>query len=200
MPPEPLEQLGPEVIASASPETPIIQRRQVHLQCSGRTVCVATSTVRITSPNNSHLFLVEKYAIGQMFRRLEKLPHFDLLSVGLGPYTPDDNGNSFKSHPTSHKELWRRYKLAVPSFDCDIVEVFPDRAMFIHGEAWLDEHAVLDSPAHDSRGALKELKGEISIRAPWFTETNNRFLLALAVVLLLAYELVSFLGGSHNRC
>lgn len=204
-PPEPLEQLNPKTIASATPKTPITQKRQVHLQCSGRIVCTATSTVRITSPDSSHLFLVEKYAIGQMFRRLEKLPLFDLLSVGLGPYTQGDdigfNGNSFKLHATPHRELWRRYKLTVPSFECDIVEVFPDRRMFIQGEAWLDDRAVLNSSASESwQRASKELEVWASTHIPGFVKTSHTFLLALAFILMLVYELVSFLAGGSDRC
>ncbi len=139
-----------------------------------------------------------------MFRRLEKLPHFDLLSVGLGPYSHDGDVSpdiySFNSHATPPRELWRRYKLAVPSFDCDIVEVFPDRRMFTHGEAWLDGHAVPDTPAPDLRVASKELELEISTPIRRFMKSSNTFLLPLAAILMLAYELTFFLGGGRNRC
>ena len=81
----PLTLPNPAVVASASPETPIVQTRQVHLQCSGKIVCTATSRVRITSSQCARLFLEEKYAIGQMFRRLEKVLAFELLAVWSGP-------------------------------------------------------------------------------------------------------------------
>ncbi|KAF9054611.1 hypothetical protein BJ165DRAFT_1440074 [Panaeolus papilionaceus] len=142
-PPEIIVQPTPSIIASASPAQPIIQTRQVHLQCAGKIVCTATSTVRITSPEVAHLFLQEKYAIGQMFRRLEKIPAFELLSVGLGPvnekgqqqpsltFTPNTPGYS------EANQLWRKYTLTIPNFECEILEVFPSRDMFISGEAWL---------------------------------------------------------------
>lgn len=202
-PPEPLRQPNTKAIASASVETPIIQTRQVHLQCSGKVICIATSTIRITSPNVAHLFLVDKYAIGQTFRRLDKLPVFELLSVGLGSYYLQFDAslaaNKVKSDATSAspsdqcKELWRRYKLTVPGFDCDIVEVFPDREMFVHGEAWLDDRVVVaGSPRLERPGTVTVLQR----RAPWLASTSNKsLLLTLGFFLVLAYELTSLVMG-----
>ncbi|KAF9447504.1 hypothetical protein P691DRAFT_731330 [Macrolepiota fuliginosa MF-IS2] len=150
-PREPLSLPPPQaIISQASQETPIIQTRQVHLVCSGKIVCTATSTVRITDPTVAHFFLVENYAIGQMFRRIEKLPGFELVSVGIGPYPcedPDVASWSPASNPDSEtEELWRKYKLMAPDFGCEIVEVFPDRDMFISGAAWLD--GMSSAPVH----------------------------------------------------
>ncbi|KAF9447503.1 hypothetical protein P691DRAFT_760703 [Macrolepiota fuliginosa MF-IS2] len=132
----------PAAIAQASEETPITQTRQVHLVCSGQIVCTATATVRITDPSVAHFFLVENFAIGQMFRRIEKLPRFELQNVGIGPYPCEDldvASWSPASNPGSgSQELWRKYKLIAPDFECDIVEVFPDRDMFVGGTTWLD--------------------------------------------------------------
>jgi hypothetical protein len=106
--------------------------------------------VRITSPEVAHLFLEEKYAIGQMFRRMEKVPAFELLSVGLGPVPSEDDNkrpsypNAFpsgKSTDQNGKQLWRKYKLVIPDFECEILEVFPDRAMFAEGDAWVNGQA-----------------------------------------------------------
>lgn len=135
---EPVTDPTPSIVESASLESPIIQTRQVHLQCGGKIVCTATSTVRITSPQVAHLFLQEKFAIGQMFRRLEKVPAFELRSVGLGPVKDDNEKSSTSSTgDSSSSQLWRKYTLVIPHFECEILEVFPDRRMFILGESWL---------------------------------------------------------------
>ncbi|KAG1739144.1 uncharacterized protein EDB91DRAFT_1136215 [Suillus paluster] len=110
----------------ACPEKPITQSRQVHLVCASRTVCVATSTVTITSPECERLFLDEKFPIGQTFRRLNRTPKFSLLSVE----TQAIGGQ---------RELRRTYKLETEGFVAEILEVFPDRDMFVRGEAWLME-------------------------------------------------------------
>jgi hypothetical protein len=72
------------------------------------------------------LFLDEKFAIGQTFRRMQTPPQFALLDCGVGF---GDGKNT----------LWRRYTLSTEGFVCDITEVFPDRDMFNLGERWLDE-------------------------------------------------------------
>ncbi|KAI0030078.1 hypothetical protein K488DRAFT_72493 [Vararia minispora EC-137] len=115
----------------ASPEQPITQKREVHLVCKGKTVCVATSTVTLTSPECERLFLDDKYAVGQMFRKMGTPANFDLLDTGV---CVDD--------VTGKRELWRRYVLAMPGFECEIVETFPDRDMFTRGAAWLTDEPV----------------------------------------------------------
>ncbi|KAI9510030.1 hypothetical protein F5148DRAFT_659223 [Russula earlei] len=108
----------------ASPEEPITQRREVHLLCGGKTVCVATSNVTLTAPLCERLFIDEKFAIGQMFRKLQSPPQFALLECG----SKSEDGK---------RVLWRRYTLSTEGFECDITEVFPDRDMFVQGEQWL---------------------------------------------------------------
>jgi hypothetical protein len=128
---------NPAAIASASQDAPIVQTRKVYLKCAGKVVCTATSRVRITSPECARLFLEEKYAIGQMFRRLEKVPAFDLLATGFGPADePEGNPRSVGDNKRD-QELWRKYKLSIPDFECEILEVFPSREMFVVGETWL---------------------------------------------------------------
>ena len=39
------------------------------------------------------------------------------------------------------RELRRTYTLSTEGFFCEILEVFPDRDMFIQGETWLKEGA-----------------------------------------------------------
>ncbi|KAF8884616.1 acetyl-CoA synthetase-like protein [Infundibulicybe gibba] len=100
----------------ASLEHPITQSRQVDITCSSRTVCIATSVVTITSVECEQLFLEEKVAIGQLFRRLGTPPKFSLLSA----------------------RTRRTYTLEADGVLCEILEVFPDRDMFVLGEAWFD--------------------------------------------------------------
>jgi hypothetical protein len=47
-----------------------------------------------------------------------------------------DCGSKFEA---GKRVLWRRYTLSTEGFLCDIVEVFPDRDMFVQGERWLTE-------------------------------------------------------------
>ena len=95
--------------------------------------------MRITSPEVAQLFLQEKYAIGQMFRQMRKVPAFDLVDVGLGDVTETESKS--KDDKTKQVQLWRKYTLAIPNFECEILEVFPDRQMFVDGRRWLDETA-----------------------------------------------------------
>ncbi|KAG5219680.1 Rhomboid domain-containing protein [Salix suchowensis] len=132
----PLPEPNDEALSDISPSSPVSQTRQVHLQCADKTVCTATSTVRISSSRHAHLFLVEKYAIGQMFRKLGTIPQFELVEVGIG--SPDislPEGKSTDANATA-QPLWRRYRLSIPDFECEIVEVFPCRNMFTHGDEW----------------------------------------------------------------
>lgn len=115
---------------TASPEEPITQRREVHLLCGGKIACVATSDVTITAPLPEELFLDDKFAIGQMFRKMQTPPAFALLDCGV------------KVVEGGKDTLWRRYTLTTEGFVCDITEVFPDRDMFRLCEQWLDEERV----------------------------------------------------------
>ncbi|KAJ6581476.1 hypothetical protein B0H19DRAFT_930483, partial [Mycena capillaripes] len=129
----PLSLPNPAAVASASAQSPIVQNRQVHLQCSGKIVCTATSTVKISSPHCAHLFLEEKYGIGQLFAKLGSPPTFELLEVGLGGQNDIEKGFG-----RGDAQLWRKYRLSVPDFECEILEVFASREMFIGGVSWLD--------------------------------------------------------------
>ena len=125
---------------TASPEEPITQGREVHLICNGKAACIATSTVTITTPEVERLFLDEKFAIGQMFRKMQTPPKFALLECG----------SKFEA---GKRVLWRRYTLSTDGFLCDIVEVFPDRDMFVQGEQWLSESEEPVSSQESNRGA-----------------------------------------------
>ncbi|KAI6007721.1 hypothetical protein F5J12DRAFT_830325 [Pisolithus orientalis] len=111
---------------SASPDYAITQSRRVHLVCAGKVVCVATSTVTLTSPVAERLFLDDKFPIGQTIRKLGQSPRFSLLSVETLTVG-------------TKREIRRTYTLETEGFSAEILEVFPDRDMFIRGEAWLLE-------------------------------------------------------------
>ncbi|KAJ7606139.1 hypothetical protein DFH06DRAFT_1015295 [Mycena polygramma] len=128
----PLSLPNSAAVASASPESPIVQNRQVHLQCGGKVVCVATSTVRISSARCAHLFLEEKYGIGQLFSKINATPSFELLNVGIG-------GHDAEKGFGEGAQLWRKYRLSVPEIECEILEVFASREMFVRGEPWLSD-------------------------------------------------------------
>ncbi|KAG6896665.1 hypothetical protein C0992_006799 [Termitomyces sp. T32_za158] len=157
--PVPLTLPNPTAIASVSRESPITQTRQVHLQCSNKIVCTATSSVRITSPTVANLFLVEKYAIGQMFSRMGKVPEFELVSVGLGPITDAVPTSSHSEKPhTTDEQLWRKYRLSMEDFECEILEVFPTREMFVGGQYWLEEtHGALVQLDQDTEARFKQV-------------------------------------------
>ncbi|TFK39447.1 hypothetical protein BDQ12DRAFT_629392 [Crucibulum laeve] len=195
-----------DVIASASPTSPIIQNRQVHLQCNGKIVCTATSSVRITSPECAQLFLEEKYAIGQMFRRLEKVPAFHLLSVGLGEVdgSPTHNPATEKyskrlftlgSEKANEQQLWRKYKLIIPDFECEILEVFPSREMFVHGESWLTD-AHLANGKRRSRTPESDIDVlDLAVRTSRIQQ-NLILVIGLGFLLILAFEVSRFKTGT----
>ncbi|QRV80452.1 branched-chain alpha-keto acid dehydrogenase E1-alpha subunit [Ceratobasidium sp. AG-Ba] len=121
---------------TASPTTPYEQARRIHLVCESNVVCVCISTLRITSPDAAHLIADDHMTVGQVFRTLARREgahaEFDLLEVGLEEV---ENGK---------ESLWRRYILRAEGFECDIREIFPDRAMFVDGESWLHSQTPAD--------------------------------------------------------
>jgi hypothetical protein len=151
----------------------------------------------LTSPYVAHLFLEEKYAIGQMFRKLEKLPTFELVAVGLG--VPGDIAREEGMPPresstdrVKQQQLWRRYKLIVPDFECDILEVFPSRDMFIRGENWLDDKQngkeLHDAPLYDGLDVSTVSKWPAGV-APF---------LGLLFLLMLALQFSILFAGSWS--
>ncbi len=98
------------------------------------------------------LFLDEKFAIGQMFRKMQTPPQFALLDCGVGF---EDGKNT----------LWRRYTLSTEGFVCDITEVFPDRDMFNLGERWLDEEHVNVPTATAENSKLRYAANSVFIHA-----------------------------------
>ncbi|KAG5641797.1 hypothetical protein DXG03_004183 [Asterophora parasitica] len=207
----------PSAIANASTDLPVIQRRQVYLQCSDKIVCTATSTVRITSPESAHYFLEEKYAIGQMFARMGKAPEFDLLSVGLGAVPSSEGENvtppstektSFLRSRQEQQQIWRKYKLSVADFECEILEVFPSRDMFVAGAQWLDaDNTIGNGPAtHDwalskaedaFNTAVQVLHSSRSVVRP---QTGVVLFFGMVTLLITAFELSMFFTGKSFFC
>ena len=137
-----------ERLQLASVEYPITQSRQVHLICEEKVICIATSTVTITTAAAERVFLDEKYPIGQTIRKLGLGHRFALLNVE----TPTVG---------QKRELRRMYILETEGFYAEILEVFPDRDMFVRGDAWLVENTAeverdkLCASAIDVRGLGK---------------------------------------------
>ena len=150
-------------------------------------MCVATSQVRITSPECARLFLVEKYAIGQMFARMEKVPSFELMSVGLGPVVDDCSSEKMLREDSRQSDeqhqLWRKYKLHISDFECEILEVFPARDMFVDGTYWLD-----NKPADEATSLPSMNVTDKPATAPKF-RTGLVLSLGLAAASLLAIAL-----------
>ena len=113
------------LIRSTEPVGPahtFLNRKTGSRSINGKMACIATSTVTITMPEVERLFLDEKFAIGQiMFRKMQTPPKSALLECG----------SKFEA---GKRVLWRRYMPSTDGFLCDIVEVFPDRDMFVQGE------------------------------------------------------------------
>ncbi|TFK47625.1 hypothetical protein OE88DRAFT_1705814 [Heliocybe sulcata] len=154
--------------APASPETPIIQNRQVLEHCSNRIVCIATSTVTLTSPLTERLLLDEKFAIGQLFRHMRAAPAFTLLTV--------------KTRVVKGlRELERTYRLEAEGICCEITEVFPDRDMFVYGQEWLEGRGLSPEPVVDKAEGQVKADRSVPVTAPGF----------LALIIL------SFIFGSY---
>ncbi|KAF7308788.1 hypothetical protein MKEN_01078100 [Mycena kentingensis (nom. inval.)] len=180
---------NPNAVAAANPEIPLVQNRQVHLQCAGKVVCVATSTVKISSARCAHLFLEEKFGIGQLFSKLNITPSFELLGVGIGGEGVSSSaiekgfgrGEDVSPATVEKGQLWRKYRLATNEIECTILEVFTSREMFISGQAWLDEQ-----PAAPTAAFAVHKK------------SNKNALLMSALLLVLVFELYMYSVGGRS--
>ncbi|KAJ7091346.1 hypothetical protein B0H15DRAFT_835556 [Mycena belliarum] len=173
----PLTLPNPCALASVSLESPIVQNRQVHLQCGGKVVCTATSTVTIHSSRCADLFIGQKYGIGQLFAKLGTPPTFELLNVGIG-------GKDIEKDHAGGPHLWRKYRLSVPEIECEILEVFASRDMFVGGQAWLDDQRNGD---HVALSPLRVFRRPTTNQLLWF-----------ALFSMLAFEVYMYAGPS--RC
>ncbi|ELU44706.1 branched-chain alpha-keto acid dehydrogenase E1-alpha subunit [Rhizoctonia solani AG-1 IA] len=161
-------------VSSASPETPVTQTRRVNLMCEGHVACVCISTIKMSTQETAHLFLEEKFAIGQMFRRMSKPAAFQLISAGVEP--------SLAGH--GQENLWRTYTLKTDGFECEIKEIFPDRRMFASpqsAECWMhrvptaDEGVVPDKTPKKHDGILFRSSNLTSIMELTIASFNIRY-------------------------
>lgn len=107
---------------SASGAEPWTQSRQVHLKCGERTLCNATSFVTITQPLWARAWASvpsEQVTLPALFALLGTVPEFTLLGISA-------RGG----------EIRRTYRVASDGVECEVLEVFPDRAMFSAGADW----------------------------------------------------------------
>lgn len=58
---------------------------------------------------------------------------------------------------TGNDKLWRRYILAMEGFECDIIEVFPDREMFTD-EAWIEAPETLVKGVEEAKERYQATK------------------------------------------
>ncbi|KAL0955143.1 hypothetical protein HGRIS_004057 [Hohenbuehelia grisea] len=217
LPAVPLNLPNAPALAAASAATPIVQTRQVLLQCLGTTACTATSAVRIMSPRAAHLFLEEKYAIGQMFRKLEMLPAFELLEVGFGnaPAAPSStlssanhdehaHGDAKERYADRSKQVWRIYKLSVPEFECEILEVFPSRDMFVYGKDWLlgkrlPVERYTHRPELRSQNSEAEMAVKLALTAPRW-QGGLAVVFGFAFLLMFALQVLILFSARSQVC
>lgn len=123
-----------------------------------------------------------------MFRRLEKVPAFELLSVGLGPVkdVEKQSPSGFVVGEENSGQLWRKYTLVIPHFECEILEVFPSREMFALGEKWLTRHASGSNSAPLADVVATDTK-PFTFRPLTIKEGLNLILLA-SFALMIIYE------------
>ncbi|KAG0334020.1 hypothetical protein BG004_000595 [Podila humilis] len=93
-------------------------QREVNLICKNKIVCNAKSQVFVKDQQVYDLVVNKGVGIGQIFRYLDRLPSFELHTLGR-----------------SDKTFWREYSLHIPGVHCRLLEVMPS-ALFDQG--WLE--------------------------------------------------------------
>jgi hypothetical protein len=92
------------------------------------------------------------------------VPQFELVDVGIEVEEGDDGKSGKENDPKSKsfrpEKLWRRYTLKMEGFECDILEVFPDRRIFTMGTEWLDSKHTRVRPI-PPRLVIKDEKGNV---------------------------------------
>ena len=87
---------------------------------------MTTSTVTVPSVERKDLVLDDKTFVSQLFDQSQHTPKYSLLSIG----TQVVDGR---------KVLRKTYTLEAGGFLCTTVDEFPDRDMFVRGNAWLQD-------------------------------------------------------------
>jgi hypothetical protein len=127
-----------------------------------------------------------------MFRRLEKIPAFELLAVGLGPVDDDNDKASADGKDKKSNQLWRKYTLTIPNFECEILEVFPSREMFLEGDSWLTgEYAKAETSSEALDTKLK------SVDAGSTLQQGIKVVFGVGFFLLLGFEIALLHNGRH---
>jgi hypothetical protein len=134
---------------------------------------------------------------------MQMAPSFELVAVGLGPVNglPLDMGStSDVPLDKQHQQLWRRYTLAIPGFECDILEVFPSRDMFVYGANWLDnelsDNKISEKITYSPSMKVTYMPHAIAPRA----QTSLILLLGLGFLLVTALEVSMYFTRSSLRC
>ncbi|KAI9189283.1 hypothetical protein H9P43_000714 [Blastocladiella emersonii ATCC 22665] len=114
--------------------------REIHLLCQGEVLCVAKSSLVITSPDYYDLLITRGVGLGQFFRHVGVLPAFELLEV---------------RKPEAPADMFRLYTLSCPGVVCTIGETFP------HWIADMDQPTRLQAAA-DAAAEAKASNGRAS--------------------------------------
>jgi hypothetical protein len=129
-----------------------------------------------------------------MFRRLEKVPAFELLSVGLGAVKDNEKQtSSFAAAGDNASQLWRKYTLVIPHFECEILEVFPSREMFLGGEKWL-------TGADADLQRVPEVLTAVKTVNTSTLDQGIRLVLAGGFLLMIFFEIAMYTGGRSRSC
>lgn len=103
---------------------------------------------------------------------MRTVPQFELVDVGIEVDTASianekekrqlsDKAGNGKARAFSPEKLWRRYMLKMDGFECDILEVFPDRRIFTMGAGWLDSNHTRVKPI-PPRLIIEDTDGKVS--------------------------------------
>ena len=131
-----------------------------------------------------------------MFRRLEKIPAFELLKVGLGPVDDNDKAPGAFSTAKDKKpnQLWRKYTLSIPNFECEILEVFPSREMFLKGDSWLTGEYAKAETSSETFNTLN------SVDAGFRLQQGIKVVFGVGCLLLLGFEFAIHHGRHLGFC
>lgn len=127
----------------------MVWERVVHIQVyNNKTVCKATSVIRVKSPTCCGLITSQTVGIAQMFRHLNRLPTFTLLNAGRHNNTSSSSRTILRAEKTEKEEeetevgkevndnnddfpivskngrIWRTYELQCEEMSCLIHEEF----------------------------------------------------------------------------
>ncbi|KAG5178349.1 hypothetical protein JKP88DRAFT_80238, partial [Tribonema minus] len=103
-----------------------VYERLVTLSVGGVQFCEAKSIVVLHSDACIEAVETKSVGIGQLFRHLDTLPAFTLLSVGQHQPSPSSQTDTGASPTSSISGIWRIYDLESKHLSCRIQEKFAD--------------------------------------------------------------------------